>query len=104
MGKLIKEGLRPSTEGIENDSLVLLMHECWSSEANDRPEFSEVIARLERMYFEETNKTFDRKQIDIEVESLKNEEEGRREEKETPLTGKFRLSINEGGYELSTLV
>eukprot|EP01094_Clydonella_sp_ATCC50884_P029918 TRINITY_DN955_c0_g1_i1.p1 TRINITY_DN955_c0_g1~~TRINITY_DN955_c0_g1_i1.p1 ORF type:complete len:285 (+),score=78.48 TRINITY_DN955_c0_g1_i1:1-855(+) len=49
MFRVVKEQLRPSTDGLPSP-LVLLANDCWNSDPTLRPTFSEVCTRLKRLY------------------------------------------------------
>ncbi|KAH7826975.1 putative Protein tyrosine and serine/threonine kinase [Monocercomonoides exilis] len=44
--EMIRDGVRPLTEGIEGEEMVEVMEKMWADEPNDRPNLAEVIALL----------------------------------------------------------
>jgi len=47
---VIRDGLRPDIpDSIKDDKLVKLMQECWDTDPDQRPSFSEINSRLDDM-------------------------------------------------------
>eukprot|EP00770_Monocercomonoides_exilis_P011693 MONOS_11637.1-p1 / transcript=MONOS_11637.1 / gene=MONOS_11637 / organism=Monocercomonoides_exilis_PA203 / gene_product=unspecified product / transcript_product=unspecified product / location=Mono_scaffold00595:34590-38690(-) / protein_length=1366 / sequence_SO=supercontig / SO=protein_coding / is_pseudo=false len=47
--EMMRDGVRPLTEGIEGEELIELMEKMWGDEPNDRPKLAEVIRLLMEM-------------------------------------------------------
>ncbi|KAH7819654.1 putative Protein tyrosine and serine/threonine kinase [Monocercomonoides exilis] len=48
--EMMRDGVRPLTEGIEGEDLVELMEKMWADEPRDRPSLNEIIKLLEEIY------------------------------------------------------
>ncbi|KAH7823902.1 putative Protein tyrosine and serine/threonine kinase [Monocercomonoides exilis] len=48
--EMMRDGVRPLTEGIEEEEMVELMEQMWADEPNDRPKLTEVIQLLKELF------------------------------------------------------
>ncbi|KAH7827014.1 putative Protein tyrosine and serine/threonine kinase [Monocercomonoides exilis] len=51
--EMIRDGVRPLTEGIEGEELIEVMEKMWTDEPNDRPSLTEVKKSIKKIMIEE---------------------------------------------------
>ena len=54
LNSAITEGERPRTDVIESPKMISLIEECWNQDSGLRPDFREIISRLERLKIEDS--------------------------------------------------